>query len=218
TGDSFIKAFRDKVPGFYGYLIPHMANAGSYTIDYIRKNGVLKRKKITQHYRSKGQKASESYTINYEVEDFKVKAGYITEQQEKKLYEEYLYKEDTTLIKTFLNEHNVKEEFYDYKNSIYVLKHFNSNPDLPDYIKVKYFDKSGKLIKKEEYNSPQKDTVFIKTSSTFIYDENENLKEVVKTNIEGEVLEKKINTYNEKGLKIQQISFRPQENYKQMLQ
>src|SRR5690606_35627365 len=49
TGDSFIKAFRDKVPGFYGYLIPHMANAGSYTIDYIRKNGVLKRKKITQH-------------------------------------------------------------------------------------------------------------------------------------------------------------------------
>ena len=98
------------------------------------------------------------------------------------------------------------------------MKHFNSNPDLPDYIKVKYFDKSGKLIKKEEYNSPQKDTVFIKTSSTFIYDENENLKEVVKTNIEGEVLEKKINTYNEKGLKIQQISFRPQENYKQMLQ
>ena len=82
-GDWF-KEFQDKVPGFYGYYLPFIPTSGSYTIDYIRKNGVLKRKKITQHYRSKGQKASESYTINYEVEDFKVKAGYITEQQEKK--------------------------------------------------------------------------------------------------------------------------------------
>lgn len=218
SGDGFIKAFRDKVPGFYGFLIPYMANAGLYTIDYIRNNGVLKRKKITKQYRSNIHKASESSTIDYEVEDFKVKAGYIIEQEEKNLYEEYLYKKDTTLIKTFLNKQIEKEELYDYKNSIYVLKHFNSNADLPHYMKVKYFDKSGKLLKKEEYKSPQRDTVFIKTISTFIYDENENLKEVVKTNIEGEVLEKKINTYNEKGLKIQQIIFRPQENYKRMLQ
>jgi len=106
---------------------------------------------------------------------------------------------------------------YDYNNSIYILKNFNTSSDIPHYMKVKYFDKSGKLIKKEEYDSPQKDTVFIKTVSGFIYGENETLKEVVKTNMKGEILEKKINTYNEKGLKIQQIIFRPGENYKQIL-
>src|SRR5690606_15682190 len=115
-GGSFTKAFKDKVPGFYGYLMPSLSNTGSYTIDYVRKNGALKSKKITQQYRSQEKKASDSYSIDYEVEDFKVKAGYITSKQEKNLYEEYLYKEDTTLIKTYLNKQIVKEEMYDYNN------------------------------------------------------------------------------------------------------